>query len=360
MPITKPFEDEELFVALDKALEFRKLESENRELKGQLKRASHAPQLFGVSKPFKDMMTLVGKIATTDATVLISGDSGTGKELIAKTLHYQSNRAENEFIAINCAAIPRDLLESELFGHVRGAFTGAVKDKTGKFELADGGTLFLDEIGELAVDLQAKLLRALQEKIIEPVGSERHIEVDVRVIGATNLNIEERVREGKFREDLYYRLNVIPIRIPGLSERIDDIPILIKEFVHRMSPHDHIDISPKLIDSLRSYSWPGNIRELENLVERMMVLRKSDQLTPRDLPPDFGRFNPKPEKSTSDLQTGHVTFHEAEEKLIRDALNRCGWNRTRASRYLNMPRHVLVYRMKKYGITESRSQPSGE
>ncbi len=348
--ITKPFEDEELFVALDKALAFRKLENENRQLKGRLKRVSQTPKLIGVSRPFKQLISMVEKIAATDATVLITGESGTGKELIARCLHSKSNRADNEFVAINCAAIPRELLESELFGHVKGAFTGAVKNKKGKFELADGGTLFLDEVGELALDLQAKLLRALQERVIEPVGSEKQIEADVRVIGATNVNLEERIREGKFREDLYYRLNVIPIKIPSLAERKDDIPILVQEFIARMAPADNITVTPELLEALMNHSWPGNIRELENLVERMVVLRKSNTLTPDDLPDDFGTFDPRREQGVTAHPKDHVTFHEAEEQLIRDALNKCGWNRTKAASYLNIPRHVLIYRMKKYGI----------
>lgn len=350
--ITKPFEDDELIATIDKALAFRKLENENRRLKGKLRSVTQAPKLIGVSKSFRDMMATVVKIAATDATVLITGESGTGKELVARSLHFQSGRVDNEFIAVNCSAIPRELIESELFGHVKGAFTGAVRNKKGKFELADGGTLFLDEIGELALELQAKLLRALQEKIVEPVGSEKELPVDVRIIAATNANLEELVRNGKFREDLYYRLNVIPIRIPSLAERKDDIPILAKEFVNRFASDKNIVISSGLLKSLTDYSWPGNIRELENLVERMVVLRESDTLSSSDLPDDFGVTIPRSDTSDSDPADSHVTFHQAEQKLIRDALDRCGWNRTKAAQYLNMPRHVLIYRMKKYGITE--------
>ena len=350
--ITKPFEDDELFAALEKALAFKKLEKENKLLREQLKREKKALRMIGISKPFKEMMILIDKIAATNATVLLSGHSGTGKELVARTLHAKSGRDDREFVAVNCAAIPRELIESELFGHTKGAFTGAVKDKKGKFELADGGTLFLDEVGELALDLQAKLLRALQERVIEPVGSEKGMEVDVRVIGATNIDLQARVANGGFREDLYYRLNVIPIRIPSLSERREDIPILVKEFVNRLAPKENIEVSAKLIEALTNYEWPGNIRELENLIERMVILRKGKTLSPRDLPDDFGiresRLNQEPNKQGAE----HVTFHEAEENLVRDALNKCGWNRTRAAKYLNIPRHVLIYRMKKYGISE--------
>lgn len=350
--ITKPFEDDALFVALDKALTFKKLELENQELRGRLKRASTTPHLIGVSEPFKRMMSLVDKIAATDATVLIVGESGTGKELVARALHNRSTRSEEEFVAVNCAAIPKDLLESELFGHVKGAFTGAVKDKKGKFELANGGTLFLDEVGELAFDLQAKLLRVLQDMVIEPIGGERQVELDVRVVGATNANLQEQVARGRFREDLYYRLNVIPLRIPSLSARREDIPILVKEFVRRFSPNDNVEVSARLMDELTRYSWPGNVRELENLIERMVVLRRSKTLTPKDLPDDFGIFDPRQNKPETGRSTEHVTFQEAEEQLVRGALARCGWNRTKAAKHLNMPRHVLIYRMKKYGIEE--------
>ncbi len=350
--ITKPFEDEELLVIIEKALEFGKLENENRKLRKKLQQNTKSPKLIGMSPAFKQMMSIVDKIAGTDATVLITGKSGTGKELIAKMLHYKSERSDRDFIAINCAAIPKDLLETELFGHKKGAFTGAVKDKKGKFELADGGTLFLDEVGEMAGDLQAKLLRALQERVIEPVGSERPVEVDVRVIAATNINLQERVTEGGFREDLYYRLNVIPIRIPSLLERKEDIPVLVQEFIKKFAPDNAITVSVMLMDELMRYSWPGNVRELENLVERMIVLRQGNTLTPKDLPEDFGTFDPRRELRSQETSQPHLSFHEAEASLVRDALERCGWNRTKAAKYLNMPRHVLIYRMKKYGIEE--------
>ncbi|MFQ5498214.1 MAG: sigma-54-dependent transcriptional regulator [Candidatus Zixiibacteriota bacterium] len=356
--ITKPFEDDELFVALDKALAFKRLESENRKLKGKLEREIRAPKSIGISKPFKEMMAIVDKVAATDATVLLTGGSGTGKELIARTLHHKSTRADREFVAVNCAAIPRDLLESELFGHVKGAFTGAIRSKKGKFELADGGTLLLDEVGELAIDLQAKLLRVLQERVIEAVGSENTTPVDVRVVGATNVSLKQRIAEGAFREDLFYRLNVIPIRLPGLAERRDDIPILFTEFVRRFAPDDKLTASPELTDVLSSHDWPGNIRELENLVERMVLLRKSDTLSVEDLPDDFGARNHLPEHTEQGTSESRVTFHQAEEKLVRDALNQCGWNRSKAAKYLNIPRHVLIYRMKKYDIQET-AHPTG-
>jgi two-component system NtrC family response regulator len=282
--ITKPFEDDELFAAIDKATAFRELEEENKLLRGRLQQSERTGKLIGVSRAFKDMMQTVDKIAATDATILLTGPSGTGKELVARAIHAKSGRAHREFIAVNCGAIPSDLIESELFGHVKGAFTGAIREKKGKFELADGGTILLDEVSELAVELQVKLLRVLQERVVEPVGSEQFKQIDVRIIGSTNVDLQMRVAHGKFREDLFYRLNVIPITIPTLAERKEDIPALVSEFVRRHAPKTKITVSPDLMDRLSEYSWPGNIRELENLVERIMILRKADVLSVHDLP----------------------------------------------------------------------------
>ncbi|MHC4534984.1 MAG: sigma-54-dependent transcriptional regulator [Planctomycetota bacterium] len=349
--ITKPFEDEELFVALDKALQFDSLERENRRLKSRLKKTEQSKKLIGASRAFKEMMATVKKIASTDATVLLTGESGTGKELVARTIHDMSNRIDKEFIAVNCAAIPKDLLESELFGHVKGAFTGAVRDKKGKFELADGGTLLLDEIADLALDLQAKLLRVLQEHTVEPIGAEKTRDVDVRVVAATNVNIERQVRDGKFRDDLYYRLNVVPIHIPSLRDRKEDVPLLVEAFLANLSKDSEVAVDQKLMRTLLDHSWPGNVRELQNLIERMVLLRKSKKLTVRDLPDDFGTFDPRP-RIVEDDSNGHLTYHDAEKKLIIDALDKCGWNKSKAAKFLNIPRHVLIYRIKKYELTE--------
>ena len=357
--LTKPFEDDQLFGAVEKALRFKKLEDENRLLRQQLDGKEFFRNIVGVSKPFKDLLALVEKVAPSDATVLLTGESGTGKELIARALHFKSHRSGKPFVAVNCAAIPRELLESELFGHVKGAFTGAIKDKKGKFELADGGTLLLDEVSELSTELQAKLLRIIQERVIEPVGAEVVREIDIRLIASTNIDLKKRIAKGKFREDLFYRLNIIPMAVPGLRERPDDIPVLIGEFLSRYSPQQKIEIDDRLLGRLRDYHWPGNIRELENLIERMVVLRKSNLLTPGDLPPDFGMSDTRSQGGIVSPNT-NLTFHEAEKKLIVEALDRFGWNRSKAAEHLKIPRHILIYRMKKYGIFYKNSAPPSE
>jgi two-component system, NtrC family, response regulator len=357
--LTKPFEDDQLFISIEKALRFKMLRTENKQLREQLDSKKFLLNIIGISLPFKNMMGLVDKIAPTDATVLLVGESGTGKEVIAKAIHYKSSRNNQEFVGVNCAAIPKDLLESELFGHIKGAFTGAIKDKKGKFELAEGGTLLLDEISELNLELQAKLLRVIQERVVEPVGAEKKVEIDIRLLASSNVNLADLVAKGRFREDLFYRLNVIPINVPTLRERVDDISILVKEFLRKFGKHDNIEVSTDLMKSLQAHSWPGNIRELENTVERMVILRKSDKLTPDDLPSDFGSTQlRKGEEITANAFKTDVTFQEAEEKLITDALNMFAWNRTRAAKHLNIPRHVLVYRMKKYGIFYSSQDDS--
>jgi DNA-binding NtrC family response regulator len=355
--ITKPFDDDELFVAIDKALQFERLEIENKRLRGALKKAESDRQLIGASKAFRHMKEMIHKVADTDATVLITGESGTGKEMVARAIHEESARAGRDLIAINCAAIPRDLIESELFGHVRGAFTGAVKDKRGKFELADGGTLLLDEVSELAIDLQAKLLRVLQENIVEPLGSETRRAVNVRLLAASNVDLRERVRSGRFREDLYYRLNVVPLHVPSLRERREDIPLLIRRFALKHADSVEITFDAKLLKTLMDYTWPGNVRELQNLVDRMVILRRSDTLTIRDLPVDFGTFDPRGRSGSRGAELG-MTLEEAERNLILDALDKSGWNKSRAAKRLDIPRHVLIYRLKKLGIEEPGSAGS--
>lgn len=352
--LTKPFDDDQLMVTIDKALRFKNLEKENRLLRDKLNRRDAAPHIIGTSPLYREVMAMVDKIAPTDATVLITGESGTGKEVIARTIHERSLRADKNFVAINCAAIPRDLLESELFGHVAGAFTGAVRDKKGKFQLAEGGTLLLDEISELSIDLQAKLLRTIQERIIEPLGSETRLEVDIRLLAATNKNLKAEVASGRFREDLYYRLNVIPIHIPALRERPEDIAVMVKGFLSEQDADHKIRLDSELMARLINHNWPGNVRELENLIERMVILRSSDTLTISDLPRDFtAATSSKPPITPEEKAPENLSLFEAEKNMVIGALNKFSWNRSRAAEYLKIPRHVLVYRMKKYGLFRS-------
>jgi two-component system NtrC family response regulator len=299
---------------------------------------------------------MADRVARTEATVLITGESGTGKEAVARRIHVRSPRAEKAFVAVNCAAIPAELLESELFGHARGAFTGAVRDRLGRFRQAAGGTLFLDEIGEMPLPLQAKLLRVLQEKVVDEVGGDRPIPVDVRILVATNRDLLERIREGTFREDLYYRLNVVEIRVPPLRERPEDIPPLVEHFMKEISPDREISVPPGVMEALTARPWPGNVRELKNACERMVILCRGEEVSAEDLPPAPPTSRPgEPggEGFTDDwppLSAGGLSLVDLEKKVIERALRLKGGNITQAAAYLNVPRHILVYRIEKYGI----------
>jgi DNA-binding NtrC family response regulator len=352
--ITKPFNRDELRLAVAKALQFSGLAVENKRLKGELADLVDFRSLVGSSAAMEKVFGIVRKVADTEASVLITGESGTGKELVARSIHAGSERRNGPFVAINCAAIPRDLLESELFGHVKGAFTGAVKDKTGRFTLADSGTLFLDEVGELPLELQPKLLRALQERTIEPVGGTKEQKLDVRVVAATNLDIEQAITKGVFREDLYYRLAVIPIHLPPLRQRRDDIPLLLRHFCNKHSA-DKVTFDKQSLASLTGYGWPGNVRELENLVERLLIMRNTDTITSDDLP-DKIRSNvsttgPAQDSGTViNLPDDGYSLEQLEREIVVQSLERNGWNQTAAARFLRIPRHTLIYRMEKYEI----------
>jgi DNA-binding NtrC family response regulator len=352
--ITKPFNRDELRLTVAKALQFSGLAIENKRLKGELADRIDFRSLVGSSAAMEKVFGIVRKVADTEASVLITGESGTGKELVARSIHAGSERRNGPFIAINCAAIPRDLLESELFGHVKGAFTGAVKDKTGRFTLADGGTLFLDEVGELPLELQPKLLRALQERTIEPVGGTKEQKLDVRVVAATNLDIEQAITKGVFREDLYYRLAVIPIHLPPLRQRRDDIPLLLRHFCNKHSA-DKVTFDKQSLAAITGYGWPGNVRELENLVERLLIMRNTDTITSDDLP-DKIRSNvsttgPAQDSGTViNLPDDGYSLEQLEREIVVQSLERNGWNQTAAARFLRIPRHTLIYRMEKYEI----------
>lgn len=352
--VTKPFDLDDIGSLVAKALEHVQLREENRQLKRQLQSRYGFENIIGGGPAMKEVFRLVEKIADTDSTVLVTGESGTGKELIARAVHYRSRRADKPFVAVNCAAIPEGLLESELFGHMKGAFTGAVANRPGKFELADRGTIFLDEIGDMSAKLQVKVLRALQERVIQPVGSSKSFEVDIRVIAATNQDLESAVSEGRFREDLYYRLNVIPIHLPPLRERREDIPILIRHFLEKYNRENQKQVtgfSSEAMEVLGHYRWSGNVRELENLVERLVVLKGGGLVQAEDLPTTFhnGKKALVPEEVSFpeegiDLKGMVENF---ELQLIQKALDRSGGNKNRAAQLLRMNRTTLIEKLKK-------------
>ncbi len=347
--ITKPFDRDELQIVIEKALNLQSLMVENIRLRQELTDRFSLNNVIGVSSKMKNIYDLVARVAKSDSTVLLQGESGTGKELIARAIHFNSSRAENPFVTINCSAIPENLLESELFGYVKGAFTGATKDKPGKFEAANEGTIFLDEIGDMHKDLQAKLLRVLQEKSIDKVGATQNIHVDVRVIAATNILLENAVKEGKFREDLYYRISVIPILLPTLRERKDDIPLLTQHFIDKRGDKG-CKILPEVLDIFDRYNWPGNVRELENIIERALVLRKKDNaISPEDIP-DYIRTKQCSSPMSLEIPDDGIKLEEVEKELIINALNKARQNQTRAAELLGISRQTLIYRMQKYDI----------
>jgi two-component system NtrC family response regulator len=346
--LTKPFEKEELLLVITRSLKTKDLERENVELRSQLTERFSFDGMIGRSAKLDEVFRLVSKVAPKDTTVLILGESGTGKELLARAIHYASRRAKEPFVTVNCSAIPENLVESELFGHVRGAFTGAIRDKKGRFEAADGGTIFLDEIGDLRPELQGKLLRVLQEMEFERVGSNQTLKADVRVIAATNKDIAAAVGRGEFRDDLYYRLSVVPIVVPPLRDRKDDIPLLVDHFLKKFSKEKGVGISQQALESLTEYDWPGNVRELENVIERAVVLSDGARIGWKDLP-DFVKSG-RTKSSSPESPHGDVSLVEVERAAIVSALEKTGWNQTRAARLLKVPRHVLIYRMKKMGI----------
>ena len=348
--ITKPFNRDQLKLVVKKALDLRGLSEENRLLKAELTERSEFRNIVGISREMEQVFAIVRKVADTEATVLISGESGTGKELVARAIHSLSSRRTSPFVPINCAAIPRDLLESELFGHVKGAFTGAVRDKLGKFQSADGGTLFLDEVGDLPIDLQPKLLRALQERVVEPVGGSTAQKLDVRVVAATNVDLEAAIADGNFRDDLYYRLSIIPIHLPPLRERTDDILLLIKHFTAK---HGGVGVTftPEALEVMKGYSWPGNVRELENTIERLLIMRNLDMIGVADLPVKIRGVKKRHEGGVVNLPPEGYSLEQLEREIVVEALDRNDWNQTAAARFLRIPRHTLIYRMEKYNIT---------
>ncbi len=328
---------------------------ENTLLRNFLKDKYKFENIIGVSFGMQKVFELIEKVADTNATILITGESGVGKELVARALHFNSSRRDKPLVVVNCGAIPETLLESELFGYEKGAFTGATSTRLGRFELADGGTIFLDEIGDMNFNLQVKLLRAIQEKAFERVGGTKTIDVDLRIMAATNRNLEDLVREGKFREDLYYRLNVVPIHMPPLRERKQDIPVLFAHFLERSNALNNASVdgfSEDTMEVLMEYDYPGNVRELQNLVERLVVLKKSGFIGIEDLPEKF-YGQQKQDNTRLDLHRGYDTLvSEFEQNLILKALNETNGVKSKAAQILSMNRTTLIEKMKRLGIAE--------
>ena len=341
--LIKPFSLDELVLLVNRILSTKKQAAREEQLQSDLESLSY-DNFIGNSEPVKDLLFIVEKVAKSDANVLILGKSGTGKELIANMIHKKSRRSNGPFVAVNCAALTETLLESELFGHERGSFTGAVKRKLGRFELADGGTLFLDEVGEIKPSVQAKLLRALEQRKINRVGGTDEISIDVRVISATNRDLEEEMNTKRFREDLFYRLNVFPIEMPTLSERKDDIPMLADYFCNKLG-YRHGSLSDEVIAHLASYHWPGNVRELKNVLERAIILAGDEELQVEHL-----TLKSRPQAAVTISAESPLALHDLEKQAVVDALKKAGGNKTKAAKILNITRRMLYSRLKKYGV----------
>ncbi len=361
--VTKPFKLDELRLTIANALERKRLQEENRELKRQLRREHGFEGFIGKSPRILEVFETIRKTADSGSTVMITGESGTGKELVARAVHLESARRSGPFVSVNCGAIPETLMESELFGHVKGAFTGAVASTEGLFAAAGGGTLFLDEITEIPHSVQVKLLRATQEREVRRVGDTRDVKVDVRLIAASNRDLSKAMADGVLREDLYYRLNVIPIHMPPLRERLDDIPLLVSHFIARITKDvgkSVRGISPDALAILERYHWPGNIRELENVVERAIVLGSGDLLSPDSLPPHLRM--PRDEQAvTVEIPPAGVdledTLTRIENRYIRLALERSGWLQVRAAELLGLSFRQFRYKLQKHGLRGGRGGP---
>jgi len=352
--VTKDFDFDQLRSIIRTASERQDLNRQVLALSAQVADESGREFIVGPSRLTRDIVDLVHKIARLSATVLILGESGTGKELLARLIHREAGDPDAPFIAVNLAAIPKELVESTLFGHEKGSFTGALRQQLGKFELASGGTLFLDEIGDLRLDLQSKLLRAIQEGEIERVGGQKPLKTNFRLIAATNIDLEKAVKEGRFREDLYYRINVIPVKMPPLRERSEDIPQLAEFFLTRYNARFHkriAGITESTMAMLRKYWWPGNIRELENLVERLVAVNDKEYIDEEDLPLEFhfAQLEPQGQRSDSLFEDATNTF---ERNFIVRALEKCGWNVTATSEYLGVPLSTLKYKMDKLEVRQ--------
>ena len=354
----KPFEREALLLAVQRVLKTRRLESENRRLREAVGDDARFGRLIGATPVMQDLYRTIEKVAATDATVLVVGESGTGKELVARTLHRSSGRGDGPFVAVNCAAIPDSLIESELFGHEKGAFTGAHRRREGKFEEADGGTLFLDEIASMPLPLQATLLRVLQDRRVTRLGGSGEIEVDVRVVAASNRDLPEEVRQERFREDLYYRLNVVPVELPPLRDRRDDIPLLATALLERAAARHGREVGampPAVVRALMEHGWPGNVRELANAVERMVLLAEDGRLDVNDLPPAV-RGSDGDRDVPVRLPAEGLEWDAMEKSLLQQAVERSAGNRAAAARLLGLSYKAFLYRLDKHGLADEGAE----
>ena len=360
--LIKHAKNDEIKMVIRNALDMKRVRSENMYLKKQLKKSSDFKTIIGKSEEMDKIFKMVDKVADSDSTIMIFGESGTGKELIARAIHYRSNRAAGPFISINCGALPESLLESELFGHVKGSFTGAFKDKEGLFKVAQGGTFFLDEVGETSPTIQVKLLRVLQEREIIPVGGTNPIRVDVRLVAATNADLEKAVDNERFRADLFYRLNVIPIDLPPLRKRRDDIPLLVnhfmKKFNEKLGPEQQKVITKQAVDVLVNYNWPGNVRELENAIERAVILADGQEIDIDALPEKVRLREPSSQHLIMDRV--QVTLEELEKEYLIKVLNDANWQKKKASSILGINASTLYRKIQRYGLEKDREKAGVE
>ncbi|MGE5549228.1 MAG: sigma-54-dependent transcriptional regulator [Bacteroidota bacterium] len=349
--LTKPFELDEVRLSIGKVLELQQLTRENKELRAMLQDRLVFREIIGTSKAMQEVFAVIRKVVDYDVTILICGESGTGKEMVAQAIHHNSTRRAGPFIKLNCAALPDTLLESELFGYDKGAFTGAVTAKPGRFELAEGGTLFLDEIGDTSPNMQAKLLRVLQEKEFERVGGRRTIKVDVRILAATNRDLKQEVEAKRFREDLYYRLNVVPISLPPLRERREDIPALVDHFLRELNPlfhKDFVTVSPEAMDCLMRYQWPGNVRELKNVLEKAILLGEGSSILITHLPEEIVA----PRSGRPVLGANRASLDDLEREHIVQVLREVKWNQSKAAELLGIHRNTLRNKIERFNLRE--------
>ncbi len=351
--VLKPLKPDELKVNVRRALERQQLVEENRYLRDFAGSAFRFESIIAQSRKMRNVIEMTGQVARRDSTVLLAGESGTGKELLAKAVHQNSLRAGKPFVTVNCGALPETLAESELFGHRKGSFTGAINDRAGKFETANEGTIFLDEVGELTPALQVKLLRVIQEREVDKIGNPHPVKVNVRIIAASNRNLKNLVEDGQFREDLYYRLSVVTIELPPLRERQEDIPLLAQYFLKQLADRYGIadlSIADRAIEKLVQYTWPGNVRELQNVIERLAVLAKGKLIQPEDLPVEICQSQSRIANIKLKLPEEGIDLEEVEKEILLQALEKHNWNQSQAARYLNISRKTLIYRMEKFAL----------